>query len=328
MKGAAATVLAGISAGRLIENVQGADKVLAKETKTAANESALGTNVPQTQLDKWQNDINGVEPQVFKTFTSLTNPLSPKKAAEQCARFPALKRFDEAFDKVFAEAQATKVTGSRPAVWYVYNMGIVVKTAQTLFTVDLKHRQALKFAPLVDFAVITHNHTDHYDDEYLQTLDRAHKTVINNFDDNYGAHFFKGGLGGYNRGGKTFNIKDVQISTFVSNHNDYLLDYVMPVVIRVGDFTIFHSGDSSHIKQLAPMCQKPDMWFMHPIVGIKPGEGATAIKPKCQMIVHLHEFGHKVNGPRWKFSDGQKAVRQVRDAGYEAKMPLWGERLI
>ena len=55
----------------------------------------------------------------------------PQSAAE-CerwyAKYPVLRRYDEAFRKVVREMRETKVEGDTPAVWYVYNMGVIVKT--------------------------------------------------------------------------------------------------------------------------------------------------------------------------------------------------------
>ena len=68
----------------------------------------------------------------------------------------ALKAAELAFDRVLKAAKSTIVAGDAPAVWSVYNMGYVVKTRKSLFAIDLKHRRAAEFAPLLDFALVTH----------------------------------------------------------------------------------------------------------------------------------------------------------------------------
>ena len=65
------------------------------------------------------------------------------------------------------EIEIVKVTG-RPAVWFIYNMGFVVKTAKSLFAIDLHHRRAELLAPKLDFALITHNHGDHYTERFYK----------------------------------------------------------------------------------------------------------------------------------------------------------------
>lgn len=273
-------------------------------------------------LDVRQAEIDEVTPADYAAFRRA----SDEEALGWKDRFPALDRYDEAFDRVFDEALGTQVKGPGPAVWYVYNMGIVVKTREALFTVDLQHRQSLRFVPHVDFAMVTHNHDDHYDDSYLQALDRAHKTVITNFDDNYGARATKSG--GYTRRPKSFRIKDVGIRTFVTSHNDYLLDFTMPFEIAVGGYSIFHSGDSAYVKELERTNVRPDLWLVHPYNGLDAVEGARVLRPKRTCVVHLQEFGHAKDRWRWRYADGQKAVGRLREAGFEADMPLWGERLL
>ena len=126
-------------------------------------------------------------------------------------RFAALRRLDDAFRAVQrAVAETTVPAGGPPAVWYVYNMGIVVKTAQSLFSVDLQHRFAEELAPSLDFALITHNHHDHYTRRFYDAMNGIQrKTVVSNFLDNYAAHFGKKAPGGFTRAEKIFTFKDV-----------------------------------------------------------------------------------------------------------------------
>ena len=64
--------------------------------------------------------------------------------------FKALKALDYAFDRVLREIKETVVEGDAPAVWSVYNMGYIVKTRESLFSIDLKHRRAHGLVPLLD----------------------------------------------------------------------------------------------------------------------------------------------------------------------------------
>ena len=118
----------------------------------------------------------------------------------------SLERLEAAFDKVMREVKETVVTGDAPAVWSVYNMGYVVKTREATFSIDLVHRRAGEFAPMLDFALVTHNHSDHWSRDLYAPMNGAGKTVVSNFLDNYGAaDWRKGGSswfvnGGYTRG--------------------------------------------------------------------------------------------------------------------------------
>lgn len=283
---------------------------------------------PARDLDAIQKDIDGVTPDDYKVFRDAGAEMSVAERDATRARLPGLARYDLAFDKVFDEAQKTIVPeGGRPAIWYVYNMGFIVKTSKALFSIDLCHRQGARFAPLLDFALITHNHGDHYTQPFYDAMNRGEfKTVVNNFIDNYGAYFAKKHPGGFTRGPKTFKIKDVTIKASVSDHNGYLIDYTMPFEVTMGDFRIFHTGDSQNIDKLNPE-MAPDLWMVHPYCGMKPALGVKKFAPKLTVIGHLQEFGHARNRWRFTFKDGAAAVKNVEEAGGKAVMPLWGDRI-
>ena len=195
-----------------------------------AGKSALKPSSDPVVLQK---EIDEVTPKIFKAY-----------AADGDTRgLNALVRLDAAFHKVFEEAARTDAQ-DKPAVWLVYNMGIVVKTGGTLFTIDLHHRLAPTIADKLDFALITHNHGDHFTEQFYQTMDRKlNKTVVSNFKDNYGAHF-KGSSfgGGFTRGGKKFKFGDIEIITSSLDHNGYLIDYTMAFEVHIGDFTLYHTA--------------------------------------------------------------------------------------
>ena len=279
-------------------------------------------------LDAIQKEIDAVTPDDYKAFRDAGVEMSAADRNATFARLPGLARYDVAFDKVFNEARKTIVPeGGKPAVWYVYNMGFIVKTAQSLFSIDLCHRQGVRFAPLLDFALITHNHGDHYTQPFYDAMNRDEfKTVVNNFIDNYGAYFMKKHPGGFTRGPKTFTFKDVTVKASVSDHNSYLIDYTMPFEITVGDFRIYHTGDSQNIEKLNP-APSPDLWLVHPYCGMKPALGVKKFAPKLTVIGHLQEFGHARNRWRFTFKDGAAAVKNVEEAGGKAIMPLWGDRI-
>ena len=273
-------------------------------------------------LDTFQKELDAITPKDYSAFQLPGMELPDADRLAAYAAFPGLKRYDEAFDKVFAEIQSTAVT-DKPAIWYVYNMGVIVKTPKALFTIDVNHRQATRLEPILDFALITHNHHDHYSDRFLDAVDRAGKTVISNFDDNYGAYFAKRMPGGFTRTEKTFNIKDVTVKTSPSDHNRYLIDFTTAYEVTIGDYTIYHSGDSQNIDKL-----NPTLWIVHPRCGLKVPDGIAKFHPKKTVIAHLFELGHAVDRWRWRVSDGQAELKKAEEAGGAAVMPLWGDRLV
>ena len=151
------------------------------------------------RIDNWDAATALVEPEAYSAYLKDGNTRG----------FKALKVLDDAFDKVLREAKETVEADGAPAVWSVYNMGNIVKTRKSLFSIDLNHRRGKEFAPLLDFALVTHKHGDHWRRDFYKAMDSAGKTVISNFLCNKGASEC-----GYAPGEKVFKIKDVEIRTF------------------------------------------------------------------------------------------------------------------
>lgn len=277
--------------------------------------TAIGAKVDYAAL---QAEIDEVTPQDFKAY------LDGEWDWLGLARKTALQRLDDAFDKVLAEVKSTVVT-DKPAVWLVYNMGVIVKTKETCFSIDLKHRKAPEIAPLLDFALITHNHGDHFTERFYKAMDGAGKTVISNFKDNYGTKNWSKD-GGYTRAVKAFRIKDVEIRTSLTDHNGYLVDFTTAFEVHVGKYTIYHSGDCSNIAKLNPT-RRPDLWVVHPYCGMKAESGVEKMKPQLTVMAHLNELGHARDRWRWTWEDGLKAKARAEKAGGAAIVPVWGERI-
>lgn len=237
---------------------------------------------------------------------------------------PTFERLEQVFDRIKMEVRDTVVT-DRPAVWFLYNMGVIVKTAKACFAIDVMHRRAHELAPMLDFAMITHNHDDHCSEQFYRAMDRAQKTVISNFKDNYGAHKGKN-VGGYTRSEKTFKIKDVEITTSLTDHNHYLVDFTTAFEVRIGDFVIYHSGDCCNASKLHPKCKNPDLWFVHPRCGMAVVDGAKSVNPKRTVVVHLNELGH--DKWRWSWKDGFVCKTTLEASGYAAIVPIWGDRIV
>jgi L-ascorbate metabolism protein UlaG (beta-lactamase superfamily) len=216
---------------------------------------------------------------------------------------------------------------NRPAIWYLYNMGLIVKTPKTMFSIDLHHRRAEDFAPFLDFALITHNHSDHYTERFKDAMDRIQrKPVVNNFFCNYGVK--DRSLGGYTRAKrKVLEYGDVKVITGLCDHNWYLIDYTTTFEVHIGNFTLFHSGDCcSHAK--FDLSRRPDMWVFHPRCGMDAAKACReTVRPKLAVIAHLQEMGHAKGQYRWTYRDGLNQKADIEAAGLTARMPLWGERI-
>ena len=293
---------------------------VAMHRQGAAAESAAP--VPSDDRAAIQREIDAVPEKTFAAY------LRGEEWAADCVReYPAIARLDATLPRVMREAKDTVVT-DRPAVWLVYNMGVIVKTRQLLFSIDLCHARAHEFASDLDFAVITHNHTDHYTRRFYQEMDgRLHKTVITNFADNYGAAF-NGGKCGFARGEKEFRLGDVTVRTYESDHNHFLRGFTMPVEIDCGGFTIFHVGDTANVTELHPL-HTPDLWIHHCRCWKREtGPGAAHLRPGLTVVAHLHEMQHPFGHARWTFADGDAAKADSEKVGVPAVVPFWGDRIV
>ena len=279
--------------------------------------------VPE-RLAAFQRDVDSTPPSAYELFRAA-GPDCPENVVRQTHRDdPGLKRYDEAFDKVMAEVQSTSVTGA-PAVWLVYNMGVVVKTPKAVFAIDLAHRKGLLAEPLLDFALVTHNHDDHVDETLLATMDRHRKTVVSNFMCNYGAHKRGTTPGGYSRGERTLQIADATIRVTPSDHNDYLREFTSAFEIAVGDWTLYHSGDSFHTRMLNPT-REPDLWICHPHNGIDIADCVRKFRPKRTVVAHLDELGHEGTG-RIDVRRALDDAARIEPLGTEAVLAIWGDRI-
>ena len=254
--------------------------------------------------------------------------LPAEEVAAIHAAYPPLKWYDHAFDKVLQEFQETKVDGDIPAVWYVYNMGIVVKTAASAFSIDLCHRKAPHFAPFLDFALITHNHGDHFTQAFVSAMGRAKKPVMSNFILMWDS---------YSRlERETKKFKNVTVTGIAADHNKHLPKAVTCFECRMpkrdgGEFTLFHSGDCCRADHLAPSVKEPDIYFGHCAIGLDfKTAWKTTMPAKLMVPLHHQELGH-LGGP-WRCvgfdQEPRHVINALRPLGARVMMPVWGDRIV
>lgn len=271
------------------------------------------------ELDVWQRDADKVSRDVYVEYREDGNTRA----------LAALENLERGFDKVLAEVKTCKVDDV-PIVWHVYNMGCIVKTKEALFSIDLNHRRDLELVPLLDFALITHNHSDHYREPFYKAMDKAGKIVISNFKDNYGASRWHPGetwdCGGYTRDEKTFKIKDVEIRTSLVDHNPYLIDFTTAFEIRVGKWTMYHTGDCGIADKFKTKWGRPDLWVMFPGCGVDVVDAFRRVRPKKVAFGHLLELGHR-NG-RLCTPSVKASKKKIEELGGSVVIPRWGERVL
>ena len=273
-----------------------------------------------------QAALDLVTPEVFTRFYQNGSKWTPEELEKIYAGHPAFYWYDAAFEKVLNEVKNETVASGEVKLWLVYNMGYVVKTPTHCFCIDLHHRRANELVPYLEFALVTHNHRDHYTFDFLAAMNSAGKKVYSGFFSSYG---------GYSKEPERELrlADDLTLRIYESDHNIHLRRFVTPfeIVCGKGDdaCVIFHSGDSCNAKQLHPRSARVDFHIVHPRVGLKVRESARdTVKPEVTLISHLLELHHRFDKWRWTFANGYEDADKVRSVGKTAYVPLWGEKIV
>lgn len=240
--------------------------------------------------------------------------------------FKALDDLESAFDKVMREATGTVVSGDAPAVWSVYNMGYIVKTRKSLFSIDLNHRRGREFAPLLDFALVTHMHGDHWRRDFCRAMDEAGKTVVSNFLENKGASAC-----GYAAGEREIVLGDVEIRTFRVDHarEAWGIDFTTAFEMRIGNYRLLHTGDCAPSND--KLCVKwgcPDLWLLMPMRALDVADAVRRINPKTCVFGHLWELGHVVGHGRIHKAHIDRAMPMAKSHCKDASVAFWGDRVV
>lgn len=259
----------------------------------------------------WHKETEQVSPEVYRQYM----------ADGGTRGLASLEKLEAAFEKVMREVKDAKVDDI-PAVWSVYNMGYVIKTRESLFSIDLVHRRDMEFASMLDFALVTHNHGDHYRKNLCKAIADRKRLVISNFIP----------VKGYTRAKKTFKIKDVEIRTSLIDHNDWLIDFTTAFEIKVGNWTLYHTGDSGRGTEpkLETVWGRPDLWLFFPGCGIDTAKAVAKVKAKRIVFGHLWELEHKQNhqGRLDEPLLRRALVNAVKGGNRSTSLAFWGERIV
>lgn len=250
-----------------------------------------------------------------------------KHLEEGTSTTAAMKWYDQALEKVKQEVQAEKVTGKQVVIWLVYNMGFIVKTATTTFSIDLAHRNGPELEPWLDFALITHNHGDHFTNKFVQAMQKKGfmkgKPVVTGFLPTY--HFTKHP--------KTWKFNDITVQTGEIDHNDFLPYFITSYRITCGEgkdsCVIYHVGDSANSNQL-DTTPGVDIMMVHPFPFGRirfARESAAKVKPKNLIIAHLQELGHGFGPGRWTYQQAMEEMEKIPDTT-KAGFMIWGQKFI
>ena len=231
-----------------------------------------------------------------------------------------MKYYNMALEKLLAEIPATKVKKGEVVVWQLYNMGYVVKTQTQCFGIDLYHKYAEKLAPMIDFLLVTHNHSDHKSPKLFAELKSQGKAVYSNFLDN----------GHKVTTGDEITIGNISIKVNTVDHNKTLTNFVNTYEVNCyaskgKSYTILFSGDAHNYEQLSAT-GKIDLFVPHLAVGLNMAEAVKKLNPKEVLMSHILELGHAINKWRWSYEYGLNECEKLQREG--VYMPVWGEKIV
>ena len=226
---------------------------------------------------------------------------------------------EDAAEKILAEIGALPRPDDFVRLWLVYNMGYIVQTPTSIFGIDISVPCSRKIADKLDFLLITHNHTDHFDNALIK--DMGEKPVVANFIENK-----------YQLKGDAASMKfgNIEIAARLVDHGTgkKLKKFVNAYDIVCADTSkkirIFHAGDAGRAEELATDAPV-DIFIGHVSVGLKFNKAVELTKPKLFLMSHLLELSHHKHQWRWSLQVGLKKCAKVE--GAQTVMPMWGEKI-
>jgi len=208
--------------------------------------------------------------------------------------------------------------------------GLHSQDSRVSFSIDIKHRRAHALAPLLDFALVTHKHADHYDGNFCRAMDKADKPLVSSFVENAAFGDIKAKAAATDKPDE-FKIRDVSIRTFRVDHAmaDWGIDFTTAFELRIGDFRLLHTGDCGVANdKLRVEWGRPDLWLLFPMTSLDVTDAFKRIRPKRCAFGHLWELGHEVGRGRVTERHIRRGLDMAGRASGKTTVAFWGDRVI
>lgn len=302
--------------------------------------SSIGATNPNKHIDRlikdiWKGSVNNMtKDRLFAMYQmqdymdSLSHDTFNDylKADEETRREmengTVLRYYQAALEKVLRELPVTKVEKGTVAIWHLYNMGYIVKTPTQCFAIDIKHPEASRLVPYIDFLMITHHHGDHFTDAFNKAMTDAGKPVYANWESGLYPLTDLSDV-------RELKIGDITIKTALTDHNAQLKNFVITYLVDCGadtDNVVFYfTGDTNNTDQVVPGCPV-DIFVPHILVGLDVEKAAAQVDPCWMFSSHIHELGHKLTLWRWSYFDGFDISHETHRKN--VFVPCWGDKVI
>lgn len=229
--------------------------------------------------------------------------------------WPILYYLRKADQRAYTEIRYTPVTQGF-ILWHLYNMGYVVKTRDKCFAIDLVARDSTDLVGLLDFAICSHSHTDHYDVNFLNAMVAAGKPVFSPF---------------YSKGTvvtttNEYNFGEVNVR-FTPSHQQT----DVPVIISqinlgpgANGYTIYDIADARPLTDLNPT-RHINLFILHVANGLNIFDAVARVHPDDTIYAHEMELGHSISSYRWSYDFAYDKVNSQPHAS--TWILTWGERI-
>jgi len=295
-------------------------KEAVKTTKKLKKTSALSLNNKRINLMKeLQNYTDCLSYVTFEDYLVS----SEQQSLEMERTIPILYYYRNAFDTILDELRTTKASKNSVSVWFLYNMGVIVRTPSGCYGIDINHRWAEKLEPYLDFICVTHDHGDHRSEALMQAMRKANKPVLSNF--------FKEDKMHCSTVPTNYTIGNFSIKTDITDHNKVLLNFVSVFRIEGDGFSILHCGDSNFVPtQYVNTVGDVNLLVFFSTESVIGNQiiGADLVMPDYAALAHFTELRHRIDTsprryPLIKMLNGASSINCEHTI-----LPLWGEKLI
>jgi L-ascorbate metabolism protein UlaG (beta-lactamase superfamily) len=227
--------------------------------------------------------------------------------------------------RAIEEIRSASVPSGIMRVWYIYNMGVVVKTADTIVGIDVAGSYVAPsiadVGGLLDILIVTHPHGDHIDAKVTAAAAKAGAKIVvademvrvdssgNIVRDPGGVSMVQALAGsalaaqalvGVEPGG-TIEVKGVRITAYPAKHSypnrpddAFSATPTDWFYVEASGFGILHTGDGTFTGSKPDLSGKRvDLYIIHYVDDICT-EDYYELAPQSRVMIplHLHELGH------------------------------------
>jgi len=241
----------------------------------------------------------------------------PKGADQMEKKYPILYYLRNSENQAFDEIRNTKIT-SGLRVWQLYNIGIIVKTPEKCFSIDLNSRFAEKMIDVLDFAIVSHTHSDHYTMSFIKAMVDAGKPVYGTW------QYFKSKNINVILKDKTVSIGPLQVKfTMSSQGTTPCLITQISFGSSTNSFVLIHSGDIDKLEGL-PSGEKVDLYILNTDSGMDSVPAVLKVNPNVAVFSHLLEMSH-TNNQRLNYKYAASKNQEIKTG--QGLFLTWGESL-